>query len=57
MGLYTDTSKLKWIFWTSHYSVLLIDMFLKLSNKNQKKWEFGSANLQEPKYDKDDPNK
>jgi hypothetical protein len=31
MGLYTDTSKLKWIFWTSHHSVLLIDMLLKLS--------------------------
>jgi hypothetical protein len=30
MGLYTDTSKLKWIFWTSHHSVLLIDMLLKL---------------------------
>jgi hypothetical protein len=37
MGLYTDTSRLKWIFWTSHHSVLLIDMLLKmrrnLSNK------------------------
>jgi hypothetical protein len=31
MGLYTDTSRLKWIFWTSHHSVLLIDMLLKLS--------------------------
>jgi hypothetical protein len=31
MGLYRDTSKLKWIFWTSHHSVLLIDMLLKLS--------------------------
>jgi hypothetical protein len=31
MGLYTDTSKLKWIFWTSHHSVLLIDMLLKSS--------------------------
>jgi hypothetical protein len=30
-GLYTDTSKLKWIFWTSHHSMLLIDMFLKSS--------------------------
>jgi hypothetical protein len=31
MGLYIDTSKLKWIFWTSHHSVLLVDMLLKLS--------------------------
>jgi hypothetical protein len=31
VGLYTDTSKLKWIFWTSHHLVLLIDMLLKLS--------------------------
>jgi hypothetical protein len=30
VGLYTDTSRLKWIFWTSHHSVLLIDMLLKL---------------------------
>jgi hypothetical protein len=30
VGLYTDTSKLKWILWTSHHSVLLIDMLLKL---------------------------
>jgi hypothetical protein len=27
--LYTNTSKLKWIFWTSHHSLLLIDMLLK----------------------------
>jgi hypothetical protein len=25
--------------------------------RHQNKWEFGSANLQQPKYDKDDPNK
>jgi hypothetical protein len=25
--------------------------------KHQNKWEFRSANLQQPKYDKDDPNK
>jgi hypothetical protein len=25
--------------------------------KHQNKWEFGSANLQQPKYDKDIPNK
>jgi hypothetical protein len=31
VGLYTDTSRLKWIFWTSHHSVRLIDMLLKLS--------------------------
>jgi hypothetical protein len=31
MGLYTDTSKLKWIFWTSHHSVLPINMLLKSS--------------------------
>jgi hypothetical protein len=31
MGLYTNTSKLKWIFCTSHHSLLLIDMLLKSS--------------------------
>jgi hypothetical protein len=31
MGLYIDTSKLKYIFWTSHHSVLPIDMLLKSS--------------------------
>jgi hypothetical protein len=31
VGLYTDTSILKWIFWTCHHLVLLIDMLLKLS--------------------------
>jgi hypothetical protein len=31
MGLYIDTSKLKWIFWTSHHSVLPINMLLKSS--------------------------
>jgi hypothetical protein len=31
MGLYTDTFRLKWIFWTSRHSMLLIDMLLKLS--------------------------
>ena len=31
MGLYIDTSKLKWIFWTSHHRVLLIEMLLKSS--------------------------
>jgi hypothetical protein len=25
--------------------------------KHQKKWEFGSSNMQQPKFDKDDPNK
>jgi hypothetical protein len=29
--LYIDTSKLNWIFWISHHSVLLIDMLLKSS--------------------------
>jgi hypothetical protein len=59
VGLYTDTSRLKWIFWTSHHSVLLIDMLLKLSRNlsTRTKWEFGSANPQQPKYDKDGPNK
>jgi hypothetical protein len=33
VGLYTDTSKLKCIFWTSHHSMLLINMLLK-SRKN-----------------------
>jgi hypothetical protein len=31
VGLYTDTFKLKWIFWTSHHLVLLIDILLKSS--------------------------
>ena len=31
VGLYTNASRMKWIFWTFHHSVLLIDMFLKLS--------------------------
>jgi hypothetical protein len=59
VGLYTDTSKLKWIFWTYHHSVLPIDMLLKSSKKfkNQNKQEFGSANPQQPKYDKDNPSK
>jgi hypothetical protein len=30
VGLYTYTSKHKWICWTSHHLVLLIDMLLKL---------------------------
>jgi hypothetical protein len=31
VGLYTDTSKLKWIFWISHHSMFVIDMLLKSS--------------------------
>jgi hypothetical protein len=32
---------------------------VKIENKfrHQNKWEFGSANTQQPKYDQDDPNK
>jgi hypothetical protein len=45
MGLYTDTSKLKWIFWTSHHSVLLIDMLLK-SSRNLSTRTNGSSSLQ-----------
>jgi hypothetical protein len=45
MGLYTDTSKLKWIFWTSHHSVLLIDMLLK-SSRNLSTRTNGSLGLQ-----------
>jgi hypothetical protein len=45
MGLYTDTSKLKWIFWTSHHSVLLIDMLLK-SRRNLSTRTSGSSGLQ-----------
>jgi hypothetical protein len=59
VGLYTDTSKLKWIFWTSHHSVLLIDMLLK-SSRNLSTRTNGSSGLQilqQPKYEKDDPNK
>jgi hypothetical protein len=59
VGLYTDTSKLKWIFWTSHHSVLLIDMLLKSSRNlsTRTNGSSGSANPQQPKYEKDDPNK
>jgi hypothetical protein len=59
VGLYTDTSKLKWIFWTSHHLVLLIDMLLK-SRRNlstRKNESLGLQILQQPKYDKDGPNK
>jgi hypothetical protein len=45
VGLYTDTSRLKWIFWTSHHSVLLIDMLLKLS-RNLSTRTNGSSGLQ-----------
>jgi hypothetical protein len=45
VGLYTDTSKLKWIFWTSHHWVLLIDMLLKLS-RNLSTRTSGSSGLQ-----------
>jgi hypothetical protein len=45
MGLYTDTSKLKWIFWTSHHSVLPIDMLLK-SSRNLSTRTNGSSGLQ-----------
>jgi hypothetical protein len=59
MGLYTDTSKLKWIFWTSHHSVLLIDMLLKSSRnlRTRTNGSLGLQILQQPKYDKDNPNK
>jgi hypothetical protein len=45
VGLYTDTSKLKWIFWISHHSVLLIDMLLK-SSRNLGTRTNGSSDLQ-----------
>jgi hypothetical protein len=45
VGLYTDTSKLKWIFWTSHHSVLPIDMLLK-SSRNLSTRTNGSSGLQ-----------
>jgi hypothetical protein len=45
VGLYTDTSKLKWILWTSHHSVLLIDMLLKLC-RNLSTRTNGSLGLQ-----------
>jgi hypothetical protein len=45
VGLYTDTSKLKWIFWTYHNSVLLIDMLLK-SSKNLSTRTNRSSDLQ-----------
>jgi hypothetical protein len=59
VGLYTDTSKLKWILWTSHHSVLAYRYDVKIEKKfkHQNKREFGSANMQQPKYDKDGPNK
>jgi hypothetical protein len=37
----------------SYWYVVKIEQKLK----HQRKWEFRSANLQQPKYDKDDPNK
>jgi hypothetical protein len=45
VGLYTNTSKLKWILWTSHHSVLLIDMLLK-SRRNLSTRTNGSSGLQ-----------
>jgi hypothetical protein len=45
VGLYTETSKLKWIFWTSRHSVLLIDMLLK-SSRNLSTKTNGSSSLQ-----------
>jgi hypothetical protein len=45
VGLYTDTSRLKWIFWTSHHSVLLIDMLLKL-RRNLSTRTNGNSGLQ-----------
>ena len=45
VGLYIDTSRLKWIFWTSHQLVLLIDMLLKLS-RNLSTRTNGSSGLQ-----------
>jgi hypothetical protein len=45
VGLYTDTSKLKWIFWTSHHWELLIDMLSKLS-RNLGTRTNGSSGLQ-----------
>jgi hypothetical protein len=45
MGLYTDTSKLKWIFWTSHHLVLLIDTLLK-SSRNLSTGKNESSGLQ-----------
>jgi hypothetical protein len=45
MGVYIDTSRLKWIFWTSHHPVLLIDMLLK-SSRNLSTRTNGSSGLQ-----------
>jgi hypothetical protein len=45
VGLYIDTSKLKWIFLTSHHSVLPIDMLLK-SRRNLSTRTNGSSGLQ-----------
>jgi hypothetical protein len=45
VGLYTYTSKLKWIFWTSHHSVLPIDMLLK-SSRNLSTGTNGCSGLQ-----------
>jgi hypothetical protein len=44
-GLYIDTSKLKWIFWTSHHWVFLIDMLLK-SSRNLSTRTSGSSGVQ-----------
>jgi hypothetical protein len=44
-GALQDTSRLKWIFWTSHHLVLLIDMLLK-SRRNLSTRTNGSSGLQ-----------
>jgi hypothetical protein len=44
VGLYTDTSKLKWSFCTSHHWVFLIDMLLK-SSRNLSTRTSGSLSL------------
>jgi hypothetical protein len=45
VGLYPDTSKLKWTFWTSHHSMLPINMLLK-SSRNLSTRKNGSSGLQ-----------
>jgi hypothetical protein len=44
VGLYINTSKLKWIFWTSHHSVLPIEILLK-SSRNLSTRTNGSLGL------------
>ena len=59
MGLYIDTYKLKWIFLdiTSLGAAYQYVVKIEQKFKHRNKQDFRSANTQQPKYDKDSPNK